>query len=105
MSDLAGRVVLRRQPEGLGLHPQVDVLADDNHLAVATPLAHLVGQRDDAVVCLDLGESFTDPTRVGLAHLDEQPPAPLAEGKALGEQPVARESIQLPDELARLDVD
>ena len=103
--DLARRVVLGHEAEGLGLDAEVDVLADEDDLPVLPPLAQLVGQGQDAVVGLAEREGLADPGGCRLPHLDVEPSPPLPERQTLGERPVARELVELADELPRLEVD
>jgi hypothetical protein len=103
--DLARGVVIGGEPQRLGLDPEVHVLAHQDHVAVAPARAQLLRQREDTVVGLAERERLAHARGGGLAHLQEQPPAPLAERQAVGERPLAAQLVELADELPRLEVD
>src|SRR5437762_5737685 len=87
-------VVLRLQVEGIGLHPNIDVFADEDHGGAVALGLQLQGQRDHLVVGLARIEVVRELSGTVVGQLDAQR-ATVLEGDPLGELSLGAKLVEI----------
>ena len=102
--DLARLVVLRLDPDALGLHADVDVLGDQDHAVLAVFLGKVERQGDDAMVGFVLPEHVAE-ERIPLDVRLHDESAAAGQRDPIAQELVPAHGIELAGELARVEVD
>ena len=98
-------IVLCRETKRLGLHAQVDVLADHDDLAAGKLSPQLVGHIQDLVIGRARLEGHAQVVLILATHLDDDVAQVLTDLNALAKQWLLRQPVDSAQELARVKID
>jgi hypothetical protein len=105
VGHVIGGVVLGHQANGLGLHAQIHVLADQNHLPVGVVLGVAVRRVEDCVVGLLASEHAGNVRMEILLEADHDVAETGTDGQAAVEQLVGAQGVKRPHKLPRVKIE